>query len=231
MDSYEGWGGDPLSLHKYLYANNDPVNALDPSGHDGDYISTVAATDIYVGLQTITVVSTQGVIEVAEAPAAVSAVQAALQWVLTFGVAALLVTQTGDNPPTQTGKKRPPTRHSGRLQVQGGDITGQTYDLGSHPDFNYSGDTLSWPWSQSTPLLAYTALSKLSEFLQILTPAQNGRRKPAFVKASQFIVNASIAGGVWAPVTIPPFNAGDARYPDARIDIEVQSGQAFVPIP
>jgi RHS repeat-associated protein len=32
MDSYEGLSHDPLSLHKYLYANADPTNGLDPSG-------------------------------------------------------------------------------------------------------------------------------------------------------------------------------------------------------
>ncbi len=33
MDSYEGSQGDPLSLHKYLYAQADPINRIDPSGH------------------------------------------------------------------------------------------------------------------------------------------------------------------------------------------------------
>ena len=33
MDTYEGAPGDPLSLHKYLYAHNNPVNMTDPSGH------------------------------------------------------------------------------------------------------------------------------------------------------------------------------------------------------
>ena len=32
MDSYEGSIDDPVSLHKYLYANADPVNKYDPSG-------------------------------------------------------------------------------------------------------------------------------------------------------------------------------------------------------
>jgi RHS repeat-associated protein len=33
MDSYEGSSIDPVSLHKYLYANADPVNSTDPSGN------------------------------------------------------------------------------------------------------------------------------------------------------------------------------------------------------
>ncbi len=32
MDSYEGTQTDPPSLHKYLYANNNPINKNDPSG-------------------------------------------------------------------------------------------------------------------------------------------------------------------------------------------------------
>ncbi len=33
MDSYEGGATDPMSLHKYVYANSDPVNGSDPSGY------------------------------------------------------------------------------------------------------------------------------------------------------------------------------------------------------
>jgi RHS repeat-associated protein len=34
MDSYEGRNEDPLSLHKYLYAQGNPVDRIDPSGLD-----------------------------------------------------------------------------------------------------------------------------------------------------------------------------------------------------
>lgn len=33
QDSYEGNAFDPISLHKYLYANADPANNIDPSGY------------------------------------------------------------------------------------------------------------------------------------------------------------------------------------------------------
>ncbi len=33
MDSFQGWDEDPTTLHKYLYANADPVNGTDPSGY------------------------------------------------------------------------------------------------------------------------------------------------------------------------------------------------------
>ena len=35
MDSVPGNSQDPLSLHKYLYVADNPVNRIDPSGHDG----------------------------------------------------------------------------------------------------------------------------------------------------------------------------------------------------
>jgi RHS repeat-associated protein len=36
MDTYDGSSEDPLSLHKYLYGADNPVNIVDPSGHDGE---------------------------------------------------------------------------------------------------------------------------------------------------------------------------------------------------
>jgi RHS repeat-associated protein len=43
MDDVEGDLISPISLHKYLYAGNNPINAVDPSGHDFDLGSTVSA--------------------------------------------------------------------------------------------------------------------------------------------------------------------------------------------
>lgn len=34
MDGFEGTQTDPLSLHKYLYAQDDPVMMVDPNGHE-----------------------------------------------------------------------------------------------------------------------------------------------------------------------------------------------------
>jgi RHS repeat-associated protein len=54
MDSYEGDAYDPLTLHKYLYAGNDPVNMIDPSGMFFDSTSLVTST---AASRTITAMS------------------------------------------------------------------------------------------------------------------------------------------------------------------------------
>ena len=42
MDPYAGSNSDPATLHKYVYAKNNPVNATDPSGRDiAEYISVL----------------------------------------------------------------------------------------------------------------------------------------------------------------------------------------------
>jgi len=51
MDSYEGSTDDPDSLHKYLYANCDPVDRLDRSGFEGLEELSIA-TDISDTLDT-----------------------------------------------------------------------------------------------------------------------------------------------------------------------------------
>ena len=38
MDTYQGSLFDPVSLHKYLYANANPITYCDPSGYIGEMI-------------------------------------------------------------------------------------------------------------------------------------------------------------------------------------------------
>ena len=45
MDTDEGKDFDPLTLHKYLYAHTNPVNRIDPTGHD-DFSEVAAAQGI-----------------------------------------------------------------------------------------------------------------------------------------------------------------------------------------
>ncbi|MGD0261337.1 MAG: RHS repeat-associated core domain-containing protein [Verrucomicrobiota bacterium] len=58
MDTFQGNQEDPLSLHKYLYGADDPVNRIDPSGHDGDLISLSFSTSIAAGLDAVADVAT-----------------------------------------------------------------------------------------------------------------------------------------------------------------------------
>ena len=44
MDTYEGDGNDPLSLHKYLYTQNDPIDGVDPSGNQDDIAAEASDT-------------------------------------------------------------------------------------------------------------------------------------------------------------------------------------------
>ena len=53
MDTYEGVNGDPLSLHKYLYAADNPVNMMDPSGHETE-VEQLAVTGIMGMMQRFT---------------------------------------------------------------------------------------------------------------------------------------------------------------------------------
>lgn len=221
LDTHEAFGGDPLALHKYLYAKNDPVNLLDPSGNQTD-IETVEALDISVSVDAITVTSEVGVIEIVQAPAAASALQTAVQWALMALLFGVVIVQKGDNSPE---------RHSGVLQVQGKDIKDNPPDATavSLAGYTFKDDTLSWGWSQPLPLGGLTALQRLSGFLPLMSTIQVGRRAQAFIQASQFIKNAMIAGGV-GPMS-RSFNANDPKVPDARVDIAVYSGRAFVPGP
>ena len=49
MDSFEGRQQDPLSLHKYEFSANNPINNLDPGGHEYD-IGSLTFTTAIVGI-------------------------------------------------------------------------------------------------------------------------------------------------------------------------------------
>jgi RHS repeat-associated protein len=52
MDTFEGSPSNPLSLHKYLYCYDNPVNGTDPSGHEGNMIGMVSAMTTGQGMQS-----------------------------------------------------------------------------------------------------------------------------------------------------------------------------------
>ena len=101
--------------------------------------------------------------------------------------------------------------HRGRLQVQGDDMR----------------EELSWAWNRKQPPTKEEALLALEEMYLQCNRAEQKLREQAFQKARAFIM--SQPGGVHAHLTrsfknnaLPPF------FSDARVDIEVRTGVAFV---
>lgn len=66
MDSYQGKPNEPLSLHKYLYANADPVSNVDPTGYAAGLNSQMAA----VGIAAVLAVSAKIGLDYITRPAA-----------------------------------------------------------------------------------------------------------------------------------------------------------------
>lgn len=56
-DSYRGEIGHPDTLHLYVYCANDPVNYVDPSGHEAIYLITVCGT-IFIATYTVSIART-----------------------------------------------------------------------------------------------------------------------------------------------------------------------------
>lgn len=65
-DAYNGETNDPITENSYLYANADPVNVIDLSGHDGDLVSTLGASSIGSEIDAIEGEAAEHVLEAAE---------------------------------------------------------------------------------------------------------------------------------------------------------------------
>ena len=53
QDAFEGFNADPISLHKYLYANSNPVNEIDPSGKMATLNDVECAIGLYASTLSI----------------------------------------------------------------------------------------------------------------------------------------------------------------------------------
>lgn len=54
LDTYEGRILEPLSLHKYLYANGNPISQNDPSGHNTTAVGQLVTVGMIATLATVT---------------------------------------------------------------------------------------------------------------------------------------------------------------------------------
>lgn len=115
--------------------------------------------------------------------------------------------------PTTPDKDSREAAHRGRIQAQG-----------SRPKVEKSRS-----WAQATPLTAADGLAKLDAVWASLTPSEKKDRARAYGLAKAFIQQAAAGGGVSAPLPSKSFRDPQAKDKTARIDIEVTTGQAFVP--
>jgi hypothetical protein len=53
MDTYAGNSQDPVTLHKYVYANGNPVSFVDPSGYMSNLAEASAAGNAGMSLQLV----------------------------------------------------------------------------------------------------------------------------------------------------------------------------------
>jgi RHS repeat-associated protein len=100
-------------------------------------------------------------------------------------------------------------QHRGRLQIQGRDLRQES----------------SWPWAQSTPPNKTAALSELAILWSQLSRREQQLRTQAYTQAQSFIQRGPHYAG--KPWTFQNPNL-PAKNKDARIDIEIHKGMAFV---
>ena len=97
-------------------------------------------------------------------------------------------------------------QHRGRIQAQGG------------------GLEKSASWAQKTPLTLSQGLALLTSLEAQLTLKERKQRELGLIQAKRFMINAAIFGGIG-----PTSKTFPGRGNPIRIDIEVNSGLAFIP--
>jgi hypothetical protein len=230
MDSYEGDLTDTLNLHKYTYARNDSVTRVDPSGF----------ADATLNGQLITV----GLVGIIASIALLNAVKVTdrikditISEVLPQNPLAPTPSPSPSPSPSPTPNQKPKPEpkddsnklNRGRIQAQGNDIWfALETDLGF--GVKGKGDTISFSWTQFTPLTWTEGIEALGNIEIVLTKKQYKVRDEALKKAERFINNSAIVGGASAPATGSWQNEEvRKRRGDERVDIEVWEGKAFVP--
>lgn len=188
-DTFEGNQTDPLSLHKFLYAHANPVDRLDPSGHD-------ATAGTLPGL--LGGLGGRGILEGIRLPA-ISMARARALAKISAAATALATTLTGDSSN--------PNRNAMRLQLQQGEQHYWSLPMFAPSNVGVTsvqvraglgamhaaafGDTMLLPFPNSLEPQLYTAIILFS---QRLTPivAGGGVTQGGNVLREEFISNGRL---------------------------------------
>ena len=113
--------------------------------------------------------------------------------------------------------------YRGSVQAQGSDINfgNRVVDLGDGVKGNK--DTISWRWSQITPLSAEEGINALNLINSKLDPTQKDNRATAFPKAIDYINRCRAGGGC------PSTNGSQSFYGknNTRVDVVINAGTNF----
>jgi len=60
MDTYEGRTGEPLTLHKYLYAHSNPISNIDPSGNVASLGEAASTLSLQLQISTLNFIGSTG---------------------------------------------------------------------------------------------------------------------------------------------------------------------------
>jgi RHS repeat-associated protein len=206
MDEFQGLESDPITLQKYVYANSDPINNIDPSGF---FTTTELAT--VRNAQQATIVATQpapqlGFSFIRNAAGHIAGIAA------TTCAASIAATSFGIiEPIAQFSDKCDGSQHRGRWQAQG------------------NGLEKSEPWNQSSPLTLSQGLSLLEALVLKLNPTERRERLVAIEQAKLFARRISVVGGISARDFRPKSFPNGVGRNKPRIDLEIRAGRAFVP--
>lgn len=107
--------------------------------------------------------------------------------------------------------------YRGRVQAQGADI-----------DIDQKGG-YSQSWARSEPVTDVEGLDFLAKIEGQCSKAQKKERESLFDRARRFVERASEQGGVPPEAQPRSFRDPKRTIPDARVDIEIDSGITFVP--
>jgi hypothetical protein len=191
----------PSSLNKYVYAESDPVDYVDPSGH---FISLSLGGGIRGVLTTLaTPIPRLGFTFVKSASGHIVGVAAAT-CVLSNAVSRFGLTTSISQFAEACGEDS----HRGRWQAQGGGLQADQ------------------PWSLSAPLTLSHGLQLLDNLEASLTPKQRRERSVGFEQARIFATRAASAGGL--TISSGVYKRSFPNGATKRVDLDIFKGTAFI---